>query len=99
MHRVPLTTCKFALGVAAATAALAPGTALANRHHHHHHAHATRSAPVLADQQVDGTLQSVSPTTIVISHITTGRAVRRSTLTYSTLATTFTAQTAAAVFK
>ena len=45
----------------------------------------------LGDQDVFGTVKAVLPTTLVISHITTGRAVRSSTLTYSIVGTSVTA--------
>lgn len=44
-----------------------------------------------ADQDVFGTVKSVSPTTLVVSHITTGRAVPSSTLTYSIVGASVTA--------
>jgi hypothetical protein len=44
---------------------------------------APAGAKTLADQDVFGTVKLVSPSALVLSHITTGRAVPSSTLTYS----------------
>lgn len=45
----------------------------------------------LGDQHVFGIVKTVSPTTLVISHITTGRVVRSNTLTYSIIGASLTA--------
>jgi hypothetical protein len=45
-----------------------------------------------AGREVFGRIQSVTPTTVVISHITTARAVKRSTLTYNIQHATLTSE-------
>jgi hypothetical protein len=52
---------------------------------------AAAAGQTLAAQEVFGTVKAVTPATVVISHITTGRAVKASTLTYSTAGTSVTA--------
>ena len=52
---------------------------------------AAAGAKTLAAREVFGKVKAVTPTTLVISHITTGRAVSSSTLTYNIAGTTLTA--------
>ncbi len=46
----------------------------------------------LADPDVFGIVKAVTPTTVVISHITTGRAITKDTLTYNIVGTSLSAQ-------
>jgi hypothetical protein len=68
------------LGALAVAGALAAGSSPA----------AAASKP-LGDQDVFGIVKTVTPTAVVISHITTGRVVRSSTLTYSIAGASLTA--------
>lgn len=52
---------------------------------------AAAAGKTLAAREVFGTVKAITPTTLVLSHITTGRAVSSPTATYSIVGTTVTA--------